>query len=303
MPIIEVTHLSKRYAGGRGVDDVSFAVDEGEIFGILGPNGAGKSTTVECIGGLRVRDGGHLRVAGHDPGREPLELRKILGIQLQESVLPDKMRVGEAMELFASFYDRPANTDELIERLGLGKHRKMFFANLSGGQKQRLAIGIALVGRPRVAILDELTTGLDPQARHEVWSLLEDLRSTGLTLLLVSHFMEEAQRLCDRVAVIADGTVAALGSPAELAARGGSAQIVSFIPSGPVDVEDLRVLSSVTDVDQHGLEIRVAGNEDVLDEVLAALRSRGVRAAHVRVDQPTLDDAFVSLVTDRKADR
>ncbi len=154
-----------------------------------------------------------------------------------------------------------------------------------------------------MAILDELTTGLDPQARHEVWSLLEDLRSTGLTLLLVSHFMEEAQRLCDRVAVIADGTVAALGSPAELAARGGSAQIVSFIPSGPVDVEDLRVLSSVTDVDQHGLEIRVAGNEDVLDEVLAALRSRGVRAAHVRVDQPTLDDAFVSLVTDRKADR
>ncbi|KQR99712.1 multidrug ABC transporter ATP-binding protein [Williamsia sp. Leaf354] len=300
MAIIRVEHLSKGYPGGRGVVDVGFEVAEGEIFGILGPNGAGKTTTVECIGGLRTRDGGVVEVAGHDPADESPDLREVLGIQLQESLLPDKIRVGEALSLYASFYRNPFDIAELTERLGLGPQRDVAFSRLSGGQKQRLSVALALVGRPRVAILDELTTGLDPQARREVWGLLEDLRTTGVTLLLVSHFMEEAQRLCDRVAVIDSGRVVALGTPTELADRVGGAQVMTFVPSAPVDLGTIRALTAVSDTETRGEVVHVTGDAEMVADVLAALRAQGVSAGHLRVEQPTLDDAFVSLVTHGK---
>jgi ABC-2 type transport system ATP-binding protein len=211
MEAIEVRNLRKTYGDAVAVDDVSFTVAEGEIFGVLGPNGAGKTTTVETIAGLRVADGGRVRVLGRDPA-DP-ELRELVGVQLQDSALPDRLRAGEALELFGSFYREPADIDALVADLGLEKVRERAFGKLSGGERQRLSIALALIGRPRIAILDELTTGLDPSARRATWALIEDIRARGVTILLVTHFMEEAERLCDRVAVIDRGRVVALDSP------------------------------------------------------------------------------------------
>ncbi|MGH3214663.1 MAG: ABC transporter ATP-binding protein, partial [Trebonia sp.] len=199
------------------VDDVSFAVAEGEIFGLLGRNGAGKSTTVDCLAGLRVPDHGRIRVAGLDPRQDRRELRQLLGVQLQESELPDRLTVAEAMRLYASFYPRPADVDGLLAQLDLTDKSNTRYRRLSGGQKQRLSIALALIGRPRIAILDELTTGLDPVARRDTWQLIDDIRNQGVTIVLVTHFMDEAARLCDRVAIMRDGRIAALGAPAALA--------------------------------------------------------------------------------------
>ena len=216
MTAIEVEHLSKRYGTKVAVDDVSFAVAEGEIFGLLGRNGAGKSTTVDCVAGLRQPDRGRIRVTGLDPRRDRGEVRQRLGVQLQESQLPDKLTVAEAMRLYASFYRHPADIGALLDVLDLTEKRNTRYRRLSGGQKQRLSIALALVGRPRVAILDELTTGLDPVARRDAWSLISDIRNQGVTIMLVTHFMEEAERLCDRVAILDAGRVAAIGAPAVL---------------------------------------------------------------------------------------
>jgi ABC-2 type transport system ATP-binding protein len=216
MTAIEVEHLSKRYGAKVAVDDVSFAVAEGEIFGLLGRNGAGKSTTVDCVAGLRQPDRGRIRVTGLDPRRDRDEVRHRLGVQLQESQLPDKLTVAEAMRLYASFYRHPADIAALLDVLDLTEKRNTRYRRLSGGQKQRLSIALALIGRPRVAILDELTTGLDPVARRDTWSLISDIRNQGVTIMLVTHFMEEAERLCDRVAILDAGRVAAIGAPAVL---------------------------------------------------------------------------------------
>jgi ABC-2 type transport system ATP-binding protein len=187
MPVIEVEDLVKRYDGVPVVDRVSFDVDRGEIFAILGPNGAGKTTTVESIAGLRHPDGGKISVLGLDPAEDVDDLRKVLGIQLQESQMPDRIEVWEALDLYASFYETSADWNELLERLGLAEKRNTRYAKLSGGQKQRLSIALALVGRPEIAILDELTTGLDPKARRDTWAVIEELRDTGVTILLVTH--------------------------------------------------------------------------------------------------------------------
>ena len=213
---IEVEHLRKLYGHQVAVDDVSFTVAEGEIFGLLGRNGAGKSTTVDCVVGLRTPDQGRIRVAGLDPRRDRSELRQLLGVQLQESQLQDKLTVAEAMRLYASFYHHPADIDGLLAMLDLTDTRNTRYRKLSGGQKQRLSIALALIGRPRVAILDELTTGLDPVARRDTWRLINDIRDGGVTIMLITHFMTEAERLCDRVAILRDGRIAALGSPAAL---------------------------------------------------------------------------------------
>ena len=205
MPVIEVSDLRKRYGERVAVDGVSFTVEEGEIFGILGPNGAGKTTTVECIAGLRTPDTGEITVLGLDPQRDGAQLRHRLGMQLQESQLPDKLKVGEAVRLYASFYSDPADWRALLAELGLADKENARFGKLSGGQKQRLSIALALVGNPRVAVLDELTTGLDPQARRDTWDLIEQVRARGVTVVLVTHFMDEAERLCDRVALIDAG--------------------------------------------------------------------------------------------------
>ena len=217
MTAIEVEALSKRYGSKVAVDDVSFTVAEGEIFGLLGRNGAGKSTTVDCLAGLRAPDHGRIRVAGLDPRRDRHEVRQLLGVQLQESELPDRLTVAEAMRLYASFYPRPADVDGLLAQLDLSDKSKTRYRRLSGGQKQRLSIALALIGRPRIAILDELTTGLDPVARRDTWQLIDDIRNQGVTIVLVTHFMDEAARLCDRVAIMRDGRIAALGAPAALA--------------------------------------------------------------------------------------
>jgi ABC-2 type transport system ATP-binding protein len=216
--VIEIEGLRVRYGATVAVDELTLSVRHGEIFGILGPNGAGKTTTVECIAGLRRPDGGRIRVLGVDPTREPERLHALVGVQLQEAALPDRIRVGEALSLFAAFYERPADPEELLGALGLRDKRDARFGKLSGGQRQRLSIALALVGNPRVAILDELTTGLDPHARRETWRLIEQIRSRGVTVVLVTHFMDEAERLCDRVALLDRGRLAALDTPAALVA-------------------------------------------------------------------------------------
>jgi ABC-2 type transport system ATP-binding protein len=299
--VIEVTGLRKVYGERVVVDGVSFSVEPGEIFGILGPNGAGKTTTVECIGGLRHRDGGSVTVAGMDPANEGVAFREVLGIQLQESRLPEKMTVIEALDLYASFYPEPANPGELLERLGMVEQRKTYFGKLSGGQKQRLSVALALIGNPRVAILDELTTGLDPSARRDVWDLLEDLRGAGVTLLLVSHFMEEAERLCDRVIVIDHGQIIAADTPEGLAASVQADQRMSFLPATTFDLAVLRSLPDVHSVNIVGERVVVTGTDNVASAVIITLHGSGISVGKLRVDQPSLDDAFVALTTSNQA--
>lgn len=217
MDAIEIEHLHKAYGDVVAIDDVSLTVRYGEIFGIIGVNGAGKTTTVECAAGLTRPDGGRLRVLGLDPVAERDELRRRVGVQLQDSALPDRLTVTEALTLQASFYDDPVEPLELIEQLGLTHRRDARYGKLSGGEKQKLSVGLALVGRPQLAILDELTTGLDPHARRETWALIADLKQRGLTVLLVTHFMDEVERLCDRVALIHAGRVKTVGTPREVA--------------------------------------------------------------------------------------
>jgi ABC-2 type transport system ATP-binding protein len=295
MPVIEVEDLVKRYDGVPVVDRVSFDVDRGEIFAILGPNGAGKTTTVESIAGLRHPDGGKISVLGLDPAEDVDDLRKVLGIQLQESQMPDRIEVWEALDLYASFYETSADWNELLERLGLAEKRNTRYAKLSGGQKQRLSIALALVGRPEIAILDELTTGLDPKARRDTWAVIEELRDTGVTILLVTHFMEEAERLADRVALIDAGRLVALDTPAGLVARADDEQRIRFRPSAPVDDEELAALLEVTRVSRVGDQIVVTGTGNVLHALTSYLARNQVVAQELRVDQVTLDDAFVSL--------
>lgn len=300
MAIIEVVDLGKRYGPTVAVDEVSFTVDEGEIFGILGPNGAGKTTTVECVEGLRVPDRGTIRVDGLDPRRDRAELRQRMGVQLQESQLPERIKVREALDLYSSFYPDPADWRELVVRLGLEDRRDAEFGTLSGGQKQRLSVALALVGRPRIAVLDELTTGLDPQARRDTWDLVEGIRDSGVTVLLVTHFMEEAERLCDRLAVIDAGRVVAIDTPAGLVSRVDSEQRVRFRPSRPVDEALFRELDEVTDVRLHGGRFVITGRGNLLHAVTSVLARNHVVAAELRVDQASLDDAFVSLTKPKK---
>jgi ABC-2 type transport system ATP-binding protein len=295
MPVIEVQQLHKRYRDTVAVQDVSFTVQEGEIFGILGPNGAGKTTTVECVVGLRAADRGTINVLGFDPRRDRAELTQRLGVQLQESQLPERLRVAEALELYSSFYRAPADWRALMEALGLADKAKTRFAQLSGGQKQRLSIALALVGNPKVAVLDELTTGLDPQARRDTWALIEDVRARGVTIVLVTHFMEEAERLCDRVALIDAGRVVVVDTPAALAERAQVEQRVHFRPSAPLDDALLTALPDVTSVTRRGEAVLVSGTGNVLNAVTSTLARHGIVAEHLRVEQPSLEDAFVAL--------
>ncbi|MDA0633355.1 ABC transporter ATP-binding protein [Nonomuraea sp. MCN248] len=299
MNVIEVKNLHKRYKDHVAVDDVSFEVRAGEIFGILGPNGAGKTTTVECVSGLRVPDRGTLRVAGIDPVADRDALRRVLGVQLQSAALPEKIKVWEALDLYASFYAEPADWRELLERVGLTAKRDTMFGKLSGGQRQRLSVALALVGKPRIAVLDELTTGLDPQARRDTWELVERVRDSGVTIVLVTHFMEEAERLCDRVALIDSGRVAAVDSPSGLVARVGGEQKVRFRPSAPVADSVLTSLPEVKEVVRTGGQVVVTGTGNLAPAVTLALAEQGIVPNDLRIEQATLDDAFLAL-TGRK---
>ena len=288
MPVIDVSHLHKRYRDVVAVHDVSFAVERGEIFGFIGPNGAGKTTTVECIEGLRAPDGGHVRVLGRDPRADPSALRRSVGVQLQRSELPERMKVWEALDVYASFYRDPADWRRLLDELGLAEKRNTAFGKLSGGQKQRLSIALALIGNPQIAVLDELTTGLDPQARRDTWQLIERIRERGVTILLVTHFMEEAEHLCDRVAVLAAGRVVAIDSPAGLVARIAAEQRIRFRPSAPLEDRLLTALPEVHSVARHGSQVVVTGHGNLLQAVTAVLARHQIVASELRLE-PVVD--------------
>ncbi len=292
MSVVEVQELRKSYGDRAVVDGISFGVEEGEIFGILGPNGAGKTTTVECVEGLRIPDGGRVRVAGLDPVADHAEVSRVLGAQLQESELQAKLTVREALELYAAFYPRPADWKSLAERLGLTAQLDRRFGVLSGGQKQRLFIALALVGNPRVVVLDELTTGLDPRARRDTWEIVEDVRARGVTVLLVTHFMEEAQRLCDRIALIDKGRITALDTPRGLISRMAGGTVISFTPSAPVELDGLPGLISI---EQRDGRITLRGTDDTVTALLSLLARQRITALQLRVTDATLDDAFLDL--------
>ncbi|MFF5286502.1 ABC transporter ATP-binding protein [Streptomyces sp. NPDC013171] len=295
MTAIEVRGLHKAYGGRKVVDGVSFEVGEGEVFGILGPNGAGKTTTVECVEGLRTPDEGRVRVCGYDPATQRAEVTRVLGVQLQQSELQAKLTVREALDLYASFHERPADRQALAERLGLVPHLRTRFGKLSGGQQQRLFIALALLGDPRVVVLDELTTGLDPRARREVWSLVESLRDTGVTVLLVTHFMEEAQRLCDRIAVLDQGRIAALDTPEGLIGRASAAKEISFAANTPIDPAALRSLPGAVSVRTAEGRTVVGGTDETVTAFVSLLAREGVTAGQLRVVDATLDDAYLDL--------
>ena len=299
MPVIEVDGLVKTYGETRAVDGVSFEVQEGEIYGIVGPNGAGKTTIVESVEGLRDPDAGSIRVLGLDPIADRYEITERLGVQLQESRLQDKIRVNEAMELYASFYRKPADWRDLVQRLGLSGKEQSRYSNLSGGQKQRLAVALALVGSPELAVLDELTTGLDPAARRSTWDTVEEIRASGVTVVLVTHFMEEAERLCDRIMVVDHGRVVAIDTPDGLIRRMGSEQRLRFRPSEPLDETELERLPGVTAVSHADSQIVITGTGNVVHNVTSLLAQRHVIAEDLRIDQANLEDAYLALTQQR----
>src|SRR6266705_2357143 len=296
-PVVTVQHLVKRYGQFVAVNDVSFSIKEGEIFGIIGPNGAGKTTAVECISGLRVPDSGSISIHALSPLKDRNVIRRFLGVQLQESTMPPRLKVGEALRLFASFYPNPADPDGLLETLGISHLKNSTYKKLSGGQKQRLSIALALVGSPKMAILDELTTGLDPEARRETWSLIERMRDRGVTVILVTHFMDEAERLCDRLAVINHGTVRALDTPEAIAAKGGGNR-VRFAVTQPVDEQTLRAIPGINEIERKDRYITVTGTGDLAGAVINALAAIGVRVSEVEARAGNLEDAFIKLTKD-----
>jgi ABC-2 type transport system ATP-binding protein len=296
IPDIAVRGLRKAYGALRAVHDVSFEVAKGEILGILGPNGSGKTTTVECLQGLRRADGGDIAVLGLDPRSHVAELRRGIGSQLQDAALPDKLRVIEAVRLFASVGDGSVDVDTLLGDWGLTEKRDAAFGNLSGGQRQRLFIALALVNRPQLVFLDEMTTGLDPEARHEAWRLIEQVRELGTTVVLVTHFLDEAERLCDRLVVIQAGRVSATGTPAEMVARYGGGITATF--TGDVDHGLLQGLPGLVSVGYRGRSHEVRGTGETLLHLGHRLVGLGVVPDDLRVHQPTLEDAYFRLLAD-----
>ncbi len=293
-PVISVEHLEKRYGDFTAVADVSFEVQEGEIFGILGPNGAGKTTTVESLQGLRSIENGDVSVLGLDPRHEAAAIRKRIGSQLQESALPEKIKVWEALDLFGSLGEDGPTPDALLSDWGLADKREARFGNLSGGQQQRLFVALALVNEPQLVFLDEMTTGLDPASRRVAWDLIRQIRARGTTVVLVTHFMDEAETLCDRLVVIDHGRVAAEGTPQGLVDRYGGGVRVRFTSSSDV-VSNLEALPHVSQISRDGSRYEVRGDGPVLAHVGAALIGAGVEPTDLRAERPTLEDVFLAL--------
>ena len=291
-PVVEVRGLTKRYGGRAVVDGVDLEVAEGEIVGLLGANGAGKTTTVECLQGLRRADGGTVRVLGPDPAVDGPRLRTLNGSQQQESALPDRLRVGEAVSLFRG--PRAAPVDGLLAAFGLDGKRRTAFSALSGGQRQRLFLVLALLNRPRLVILDELTQGLDPAARRDVWDAIRALRDGGTTVLLVTHYMDEAEALCDRVVVMRDGRVVDAGTPAQLVHRHAPWASVRF--DWPSGAPDWRAVTGVRRVERDGTAVEVHGDRPMVAYVCAELVRSGRVPADLAVEMPDLEAALVSLL-------
>lgn len=292
--VIRVEGLRKHYGSTKAVDGVSFTVERGEIFGVVGPNGAGKTTMVECLAGLREPDGGTVRVLGLDPRSEGRRLRERVGVQLQQAALPDDLKVWEALDLYASFYRRrTADWRTLLEQWGLEEKRDTRFRNLSGGQRQRLFIALSLVGNPELVFLDEITTGLDPQARRLTWELVREIKARGATVVLVTHSMDEAERLCDRVAIVDGGKIVALDSP-EALIRGLDAETnVRFGGLNGLDPASLRGVPGVSRTEREGEEIVVYGSGPLLARAVVELDRRGVTPTDVSIGHPTLEDVFI----------
>jgi ABC-2 type transport system ATP-binding protein len=293
-PALEVRHLCKRYGERTVLEDVSFSVARGEIFGILGPNGAGKTTTVECAQGLRRPDEGVIRAFGHDMAHDAKALRGRVGSQLQASALPDRMKVWEALDLFVALTPGADNCNELLDRWGLTHQRNTCFADLSGGQRQRLFVALALIGARELVFLDELTEGLDPAARRVAWGLIREIRDQGCAVVLVTHYMDEAEHLCDRLAVIDRGRVVATGAPGELLARSRAETRVSFT-ADPPELGWLYAIEGATGVVRRGGRIEVKGHGPLLASVTAALFERGIAPTDLCAEQPGLEDAYVQL--------
>jgi ABC-2 type transport system ATP-binding protein len=293
-PVISVHHLRKRYGNHVAVEDVTLEVRPGEIFGIAGPNGAGKTTSVECIQGLRRPDEGEIRVLGLDPTNDGQKLRRRIGSQLQQSALPDRLKVWEALDLFATFVPGESNWHALIEQWGLTGMETTAFADLSGGQQQRLFIALALINDPEILFLDELTQGLDPAARRVTWGLIRAARDQGKTIVLVTHFMDEAEALCDRLAIIDHGRVIDLDTPQGLINRHGGPQTLTFSTA----VEDLSWLTDlevVQEMNRNGPHVSVSGTGPIVPLVSAALVQHGIVPTDLRIQQQTLDDTFLRL--------
>ena len=296
-PVIEVEALRKAYGATVAVDGVSFEVAEGEIFGLLGPNGAGKTTTVECLQSLRRADSGRMRVLGLDPTSQAQALRRRIGAQLQDSALPDRIKVWEALELFASFVPGASDPEALIGQWGLADKRNAPFSSLSGGQRQRLFVALALVNNPEVVFLDEMTAGLDPAARRMAWNLIRAIRDRGATVVLVTHFMDEAEQLSDRLAIVDKGRIVALGTPQGLIAEHADGIRVIFSTDHP-DLSWLESVQHVKRVARRGPRVEVDGSGPVLALVAAALVDHGITPPDLRVEQPTLEDVFLALTGD-----
>lgn len=294
--VIEVIDLRKAYGDVVAVDGVSFEVAAGEIFGMVGPNGAGKTTTIECIEGLRRAGSGRVRIFGKDPLKNRTAIAERIGIQLQESALPPRLRVSEALQLFAAFYQRKADPDQLLGQLGLLEKKSSAFTKLSGGQKQRLFIALALINLPEVVFLDELTTGLDPQARRAMWDLVRGIRHQGRTVFLTTHFMEEAERLCDRVAILDHGRIVALDTPeALIRSLNIDKRLVMTLPEGS-DHSKLSDLPQVSRVERSGDRLVVYGAKNGLaSAVIGSLESSGIVFEDLRTEQPNLEDVFLAI--------
>jgi len=306
-PVVEVRELCKRYGDRTVVDHVDLDVAEGEIVGLLGSNGAGKTTTVECISGLRRPDSGSVRVLGLDPQADGPQLRSLVGSQLQDSSLPDRLRVGEAIELFRDSRALPSGSgpvNGLLQAFGLTEHRRQPFSALSGGQRQRLFLVLALLNRPRLVILDELTQGLDPASRRDVWDAVRSLRDAGTTVLLVTHYMDEAQALCDRVAVLDDGRVLDVGAPVQLVDRHAPWATVRFGATlGGVPIESLRAIEGVRSVRRLGTQVEVHGDRRMIAHLCASLVGWGDVPGDLSVVMPDLEEAVIDLLArgDRRA--
>ncbi len=297
--IVQVEGLRKTYGAMVAVDGISFEVQDGEIFGMVGPNGAGKTTTIECLEGLRKPDSGTVRVLGVDPQLEGQTLCLRAGMQLQQSNLPDRMKVWEALDLYASFYPGAVDWEELLARLGLDEKRNTPFSKLSGGQKQRLFIALALLSDPQLVFLDELTTGLDPQARHTIWDLVRDVRARGKTVLLTTHFMEEAEKLCDRIAILDHGKIVALDTPAALIRSLEAEECVVFNVDGFLPTGFEKSLTGVVRVEIQGGQVVIHAKNGrkipLVSEVVSQLSGQGVQFHDLRTEQPNLEDVFLSL--------
>jgi len=295
-PVIQVSGIRKTYGTTVAVSDVSFEVSEGEIFGLIGPNGAGKTTTMERVEGVRRPDRGVISILGMDPMRDVYQLQNRIGVQLQQAQLQKRIKVWEAVDLWASLYPKAVDGDRLLEQLGLSSKRNALFMTLSGGQKQRLFIALALINDPEVAFLDQLTTGLDPQSRRAIWELVRGIRDRGKTVFMTTHLMEEAERLCDRVAVIEHGKIIDIGSPGELVRRHCPAQTVVLATDNALAEERLRTIPSVELVTREDSRFTIQGHgDDFVTEVIQCLSENRIRVTDFRTVLPTLEDVFLKL--------